>query len=325
MAIYNSGAATDFSVAMGIGDLGGTPLSRVNRVWYVHTAAATTAYMGLFFRKWDIADSTFTTIQDEVETGFDYSNIKLMQKDNSNVYISESANGDVLNELPLTTWPYNHEIYCQYTNVSDPAGHPNGLSEFTRFSCGNSDVILAVNIINITAYKQSSGVKVDWTSLYELDVDHYEVERSANGNNFITLGSVAALDNGLSINNYSFTDLLPLSGGNYYRIKAVSKDGSVKYTDIVLVNIGAGKPGFAIYPNPVTNHLATVQISNLVAGKYMLQIFDVAGQQLINQSMDHPGGSSVQQLNLPVNMSSGYYIVRFTNGKTTFTQSLVVE
>ncbi len=68
-------------------------------------------------------------------------------------------------------------------------------------------------------------MQTSWTCLNEVNMDHYEMQRSADATEFITLGSVSALNNGKPSNNYSFYDGHPLQGDNYYRIKIVGKDG----------------------------------------------------------------------------------------------------
>jgi len=131
------------------------------------------------------------------------------------------------------TYPYNTEVYAQYTigisnHISD------GIHQFNRFSVVNpGGIILPVNIISLTAQLQGAAVALAWTSLNELNVAYYEVEHSGDARSFISMGRVAALNNGMPKIDYTFTDEYPGKGDNYYRIKAVDKDGSYKYTNIV--------------------------------------------------------------------------------------------
>ena len=49
--------------------------------------------------------------------------------------------------------------------------------------------------------------------------------------NFTTFAKLNAANKG-NISNYSETDPSPVNGDNYYRVKAIDKNGSVRYTAI---------------------------------------------------------------------------------------------
>ncbi len=181
---------------------------------------------------------------------------------------NNSNSSDILNAIDKN---YGSEIYGLYTiGVSkDNNGLFNGITGFSPFSVVNADgFILPVNIINLKAYRSGPSVIVDWTSLNEVNVDHYEVERSATANQFSTLGSVKRKNTGGSI-DYRYTDLQPLNGNNFYRIKAVDQDGMVTYSHVVSLNIsGTAKPAITVYPNPVTTGSLNVMLNNLEKSRY---------------------------------------------------------
>src|SRR6266498_1435810 len=185
-------------------------------------------------------------------------------------------------------------------------------------------VILPVAIINFIAYQKGSGVQINWTALNEINVDHYEVERSTNAMSFTSLGNVKALNNAASI-NYSKIDPSPLNGKNFYRIKAIDKNGAITYTGIALVNISNGKSSVSIYPNPIQNRIFNVQCTNLPAGNYNLVLYNTLGQPVLSRKIEHPGGSATQNFTLPVNAAAGAYIVKLFNKTFDFTSRIVVE
>src|SRR6266536_749702 len=185
-------------------------------------------------------------------------------------------------------------------------------------------VILPVAIINFIAYQKGGNVQIDWTALNEINVDHYEVERSTNGINFTSLRDVEALNNADNI-NYSKIDPSPVNGKNFYRIKAVDKNGAIAYTAIALVNISAGKSSVSIYPNPVQNRIVNVQFTNLPAGNYNLILYNTLGQPVLSKKIEHAGGSATQSFTLPVNTAAGAYIVKLFNKTFDFTSRIVVE
>ena len=326
MMLNNTGTTSDFAVAMKTGDLLLTPGSRVNRIWYVNSSVSgVTANMRLFFTKKDWTG--WPSTEDEVESGFLYNDIHLIQKDYNEDFINKSAGTDVSSVNFLSSTYDNTEIYGRYTiGISpDAVGATNGINNFTRFSLVNEFIVLPVTVTNIKAWQQADQIKVNWMALHEINIDHYEIEKSLTGNNFKKIASVNALNNGTPQNVYGITDANAASGNNFYRIKIIGKDGATSYTTIVSVNINGGKISVAIQPNPVRNRTANLQLNNLAAGKYQVLLYNSIGQKVYSKIIDHGGGSSAQQLTLPPSAKAGTYICRVINETSNFSIGLLIE
>lgn len=336
MLINNTGPADNFNVIINYGDIDNTPNARVSRIWYVHSAnsaagnAPDRVNMKLFFV--ERTTSNWSTIENEVENTpapFDYTNIALIERDYSatDPNFIAIASGSDIEKFPNGTYN-NQEVYGQYTvGVSpDYVGNTNGIYQFNRFSLTNpGGIILPVKIINFKAYQQGGGVETGWTCLNEINMDHYEVERSADATNFISIGSVAALDNGKPSINYGFFDNRPLQGNNYYRIKATGKDGSIIYTSIEVVVIGGATSSINIFPNPVTNHTFVLQMTNISAGNYTLEIYNTLGQLILNKIINHSGGSASQTIQLPAGTSRGEYHLKLLSTDIQINKMITVE
>ena len=59
-------------------------------------------------------------------------------------------------------------------------------------------------------------------------------ERSADGRSFKTLHDPTATAT-RCLQDFNYTDVTPLAGINYYRLKTVTLDGKVKYSTIVVL------------------------------------------------------------------------------------------
>ena len=148
---------------------------------------------------------------------------------------------------------FNTEVYGQYLYGISPDvnNSKTGIDTFTRFSIANIfQVILPVTIINVNAFSTEQKVRLNWTSLTETNVASYMIERSYNGTVFSGIGAITAAGKGTQRTDYSFTDTNPLPAINYYRIKAINKDGKFVYSVIVKVNI-VPQNVVIVYPNPV--------------------------------------------------------------------------
>jgi hypothetical protein len=202
----------------------------------------------------------------------------------------------------------------------------NGTSTGDRFRIVfKPSATLPVTFTGIKAYEKGSSVQVEWSVANESGIKTYEVERSVNGREFYKIGEVAAKGNNNSTASYSFADVAPLNGSNYYRIKSIGADGVVKYTSVVRVNIGKGDAVIAVYPNPVKGDVVTLQLTNLSKGTYSIRVINNAGQIILNQQLNHGGGSSSEQLVLPPGLSKGNYHLEVSGKNTNIITQIVLQ
>ncbi len=150
------------------------------------------------------------------------------------------------------------------------------------------EIVLPVTITNLKAQQQSNNIKIDWSSLTEINIASYEVQRSANAYAFSGIGSINAKGNGTAQQNYSFSDLQPLNGNNYYRLKAIDKNGSITYSNIVLINISGDKTFTVIYPVPAKDilHIQT-------NGSTSFSLITQAGKILLSTNINGNGSMNV--------------------------------
>lgn len=332
--------ADDYTITLFKGDILGTPKPRVNRIWHIKkaTSASTNISMKLYFFKRTALYGSATN--DELEDGFIWSDARLLHR----VYANTIPNGgftntsggvggaaDVIDFTPRTSYT---EIYAAYTwgispdntYPSPPADGIRDFSGISYFSVANVyNFILPVTIVNLKAYQQGSAIKIDWTSLTENNVARYEVQRAANTLDFTAIGTQDASPAYAPEKNYSFTDLLPLNGNNYYRISAIDKDGKVIVSNIVMVTVGKGKEGISIYPNPVKGRAATIQFTNMQQGKYNVMVYSASGTKLLQKTIEHLGGSAAYQFILPQSFASGMYHVMIMGDTIKVQKNLLVE
>ncbi|CAG5007098.1 hypothetical protein DYBT9275_03963 [Dyadobacter sp. CECT 9275] len=99
-------------------------------------------------------------------------------------------------------------------------------------------------------------VKLTWSTSWEKNNSHFEVERSYNARNFETIGRVEGKGDITSLTQYQFYDNRPYGGINYYRLKQVDIEGtkSGNYSRIISVNVENIKP-VVVYPNPSNDQM----------------------------------------------------------------------
>ncbi len=187
---------------------------------------------------------------------------------------------------------------------------------------------LPVSIIDAKAYQQNNVNIVDWTTSGEAteNVVKYEVERSATSTSFITIGTVASLNNAGN-SSYTFTDVAPLTGDNYYRIKIVTANGNIKYSQVMVVR-AKNNLSITVYPNPVfKGGNITVQLSGVSSGMYQVELYNIQGQQVLVKPIQHNGGSASYNMQLNTTLAAGTYRLKIVsaNNEGIFNQTIQVQ
>ncbi|MBA2563027.1 MAG: T9SS type A sorting domain-containing protein, partial [Chitinophagaceae bacterium] len=174
--------------------------------------------------------------------------------------------------------------------------------------------------ITISALKQDQEISVEWEVLNESNIKQYNVERSAGDHLFVTLTTATAKHNNSDTINYQWTDITPVSGVNYYRIKTVSLNGGIQYSNTVKVTMPYDKAGITIFPNPVVNGVINLRLINQPEGNYFVRLIGKAGQVLLTRQIKHKEGSGTEQIKLNKALGSGNYLLEVSgkdNTKTT--------
>ncbi|HET6995187.1 MAG TPA: choice-of-anchor tandem repeat GloVer-containing protein, partial [Chitinophagaceae bacterium] len=172
----------------------------------------------------------------------------------------------------------------------------------------NGNFVLPVDLVFFKADKKEQTVLLAWKTAQEQKSDRFEIERSADGNSFHLIGTVAASGNTSMVTSYSFTDHQPLDGINYYRLKQIDIDGLFAYSKIVSADFGkAGK--LTVFPNPASDrlHVRWPQDGNFT----LIRIINSTGQVVLQKNAT----SSTAELNLE-GLTKGWYTLQLI-GKDT--------
>lgn len=180
---------------------------------------------------------------------------------------------------------------------------------------------LPVHFTNVKAWPQGNKNIIEWNIASEKDVSHYVIERSADGSNFSAAGTVSATQH----SSYQWSDLLPLTGKNYYRILSVDIDGKQLYSPVVLVNREEQNKNVTIFPTTINNSGFILRTQNIAPGAYQLLIINNTGQQVFKQSIMNNGGNSAEAIRVPSSLSTGLYRVVLSGNNEIYTNSIMVR
>ncbi len=166
---------------------------------------------------------------------------------------------------------------------------------------------LPVTFTSIKAYRQGKDINVEWKVENEMNVKQYEVEKSIDGTDFTTMSIQAATANDGGSVVYVAADVKPVEGYNYYRVKSVDINGKSQYTNVVKVLMGTIKQDINIFPNPITDGMIHLQLTNQPGGKYGIRLHNKLGQLIISRQVNHSEGSSTELIKWDYNLAHGLY------------------
>jgi trimeric autotransporter adhesin len=187
------------------------------------------------------------------------------------------------------------------------------ISSFSSFYFGSASITLPVGLIAFNGSLQPNGsALLNWKTANEQNSSHFIIERSADGNNFNTIGRVAASGTTTVTNNYSYTDndaaaqQLPQL---YYRLKIMDNNGEFSYSNVVVISF-ASLTKVSVYPIPAHNSI-NVNIVSPVTGNAQLQVIDNSGHIVLQRTAQLLKGGNDLSIDLQ-KLATGFYYLKVT-------------
>ncbi|WP_162944888.1 T9SS type A sorting domain-containing protein [Flavisolibacter nicotianae] len=190
---------------------------------------------------------------------------------------------------------------------------------FNNISIANvsNAVPLPLTLVEFTARKEGTGVRVHWVTANEQNVDKHVIEHSTDGIRFAPIASFPGQKNLATGSNYSYFHAQPESGKNYYRLKEVDVDGSERSYVVRTVD-------FAKSAVTVSGSIhGSVVIKGLSAGPYALEIADMSGQVVLKNKIANVSGDYL--LPLPATFSHGTYIISLSGNGVSLAQKILLQ
>lgn len=121
-----------------------------------------------------------------------------------------------------------------------------------------------------------SGVLLKWETLREVNGKSFDLQRSEDAVDFVTVKTVDAQGDEFSGSRYSVLDEELISGTVYYRLKQNDKDGRIYFSSILAVNHDMqNELNLSLFPNPSNGIVTIFGLSTLE--KYRLEVRDIRG------------------------------------------------
>jgi hypothetical protein len=187
----------------------------------------------------------------------------------------------------------------------------------------SSPAPLPVVLTSFTGQAGATGNVLRWTTASETNSDHFEVERSLDGQEFVKIGQLAAAGTTSATHSYVFNDAAA-TATSYYRLRQVDFDGTTSYSPVVTLAAASAATATAAkpvaYPTIFTNELS-VALPGAEAQAATVALLTADGRPVYSRTMQL--GTAPQALAELPTLASGMYFVRIATAAGTTTQRVV--
>jgi hypothetical protein len=194
-------------------------------------------------------------------------------------------------------------------------------STWTLVESGAPLPITLLTFNAVWANERQSVALVNWSTASEQENDFFVIERSADGQNWQTLGQIQGAGNSIHTINYQFKDESPVLGVAYYRLRQVDFDGTASYTHIVSLKREIDGAAIAVYPNPANNQFQ-IAFEGFKSETANINILDNSGRVVLalnNNVLNNPS-----QIINTSNFQSGVYYIHVTSETESFIEKIVI-
>ncbi len=227
-------------------------------------------------------------------------------------YAMLSNNGDKYRVVVGTTAANMLNANCNFTD---------GIAIITLnvLDCGP---ILDVRLLSFSGKMQNGKAALAWTTTKENEPVSFEVERSNDGLNFFTIGTVKGSDGKAAMNSYGFVDSSSLSCKTFYRVALLTARGRAVLSHTIVLQGDGEIFSVSNVINPFTTSLSFDAVLSRAA-KLTVVLFDAAGSVAIKKIVAVHDGINNIVVNETEALPSGIYILQVQSGDKRITRKVV--
>lgn len=177
--------------------------------------------------------------------------------------------------------------------------------------------ILPLKLISFWGEPNEKNIQLYWLTYREDNVAYYLIEKSSDGITFFESAKITALYNQQNQQQlYSYSDIAPLPGINYYRIKNIDNDGKSETHPVLSVNYI-----YKMLPIHIEQNEAYLKIHiNTSQGLQLIELIDLTGRVVKQLISDKAGCLFVDKTGL----NKGMYLIRNSLGLKIVDSKIII-
>ncbi len=206
-------------------------------------------------------------------------------------------------------------VKIQFNNYITPGTYGTLIDDIS-LSVNAQSAVLPIRLTNFYANLKTNVALLSWTAQNENnDGSHFIIEKLSRQNIFDSIGKVAVSNTGA----YSFADKNLFSGNNQYRLKAINRNGTYTYSNIVSIEYNT-TTGFNIYPNPATSTI-NYSVNSNVKSTASLMIYNISGALLVSRQVRLEEGPNSISMDISSLKTGSFYIKLADNEGMSYVKS----
>ncbi len=203
------------------------------------------------------------------------------------------------------TLVYDHSTFTATPVCSAPTCYP--------VTC-----VLPVSLLYFKGNSLDSKNILTWATASETNNDYFEIRRSTDGINFVTIGKVKGHGSSNSVYEYEFIDPTPSTGISYYQYIQYDFNGELSFSPIITIRSSVNNNSFSVSPNPSTSSFA-INFTSLSEGEFT--VIDLLGKSLFTKTIK----VGTEKIEIGSELAKGAYVVRLSGTNGVSTQLIIKE
>jgi photosystem II stability/assembly factor-like uncharacterized protein len=208
--------------------------------------------------------------------------------------------------------------------------------EWIGYAVGGAGLILKyldtsyipVELISFNGKISNNNILIEWITASETNNKGFEIQRSIDRFEWITLGYISGKGTSTETNYYFYIDTEVKTGKYFYRLKQTDYDGSVKFSSVIEINFEFSFEYSLMqnYPNPF-NSQTHITFSLPCETVIRIVLFDISGSEiktLLNKRLAF--GNYTIKVNLN-DLTSGVYFfgMETSEGFSSFKKLVLIK
>ncbi len=226
-----------------------------------------------------------------------------------------------INTGNATLWnPKYDNQYWQYNNIYDIfisnrnlylGGYFYSIDDQPRenFAVFDLSTSLPLHFLSFVAKSINDDAILDWKTENEINTADFDVEKSIDGENFISIGNVKA-NNISGVNTYRYRDANINNFDAqilYYRLKQKDKNGDFEYSTIVSLSKKVNANVISLYPNPAINQI-NMLVTSPKSNKLNIKFISGEGKMVKQAHVNSPSGNHTLTFDVSSLTPGVYYL-----------------
>ena len=182
-------------------------------------------------------------------------------------------------------------------------------------SCGApSGTPTPVDFVSFTGHNENNENMLSWKTAAEINNDYYVIKRAGADLNYEKLAQIQGAGNSGNTQEYTFRDVNPLAGVNYYALFQVDFDGTTEYLATVTLT-NREEDAVQVF-NRNNGYISVVSDNH---GTRRVQIYTHSGTLV--KSIHTTGNENTINVR---NLANGCYIVKILQDDRTYSNKIVI-